>query len=187
MSSISELIDITGGDVSFHDACQAAAFTVNKRWPTISVEELTQMISVEAMAKSKTLVKNIHGAGKPEKYLMSALVREGNRAATEAIYSEAVSGVASGSDEDVDWYEEVDPFGTPTGIYSTDAVRAALTALDWPGQDDPLMSLVFDGLLQLQEKDRNLLVDHFAGDGVETHTQYVTLAVDRLTRIVNRG
>lgn len=182
--SVHELIDFAGGDTNFNEFCRTAASVVKRRWTNLTEEELTQMIAVEAIEGAPTLVKNLHKAGDPDTYLMGALVREGSRAASEATYAEAVSGVASGSEQDINWYEEVE-FGTPTGLYSTDAVRSALTALDWTAQDDPLMMLVVENLPKLSETNREILIDRFVEGKTDVHSQYVTNAVDRLTKLVN--
>lgn len=184
--SVAELLDFAGGDVHFDAYCRTAARVVRRKWSGFTEDELTQMIAVEAIEGSPTLVKNLHTASDPDEYLMGALIREGSRAASETAYSDAVSGVTAGKDEEMDWYEEAS-FGTPTGLYSTDAVRSALMSLDWPDQVDPLMDLVVENLPKLSKKDRELLVSRFV-DGVKLDgagRKDVTNAVDRLTKLVN--
>lgn len=182
--SVPALIEFAGGDINFESYCRTAARVVRNRWRGISEDELTQMIAVEALEGAPTLVKNLQIAVDPDVYLMGALVREGSRAASEATYADAVSGVSATSTENVDWYEEA-RFGTPAGLYSTNGVRSALTALDWPCQDDELVRLVSDSLPHLSEGDRDAIVDRYS-DGVRPkHTITLTRAVDRLTRLVN--
>lgn len=182
--SVTALIDFAGGDTSFESYCRTAAKVVRRKWPSISEDDITQMIAVEAIEKAPTLVKNLQLSVNPDVYLMAALVREGSRAASEATYTDAISGVSSSSSENVDWYEEAQ-FGTPAGMYSTNGVRSALAALDWPSQDDELVGLVSDALLSLSEADREVIIDRYS-DGIQPkHTITLTRAVDRLTRLVN--
>lgn len=69
--------------------------------------------------------------------------------------------------------------------YSTEAIRAALQALDWSDQNDPLMVLVEDGLLKLSDRDREIIIDFFVNGEKPAYRVHVTRAVDRLTKFVN--
>lgn len=182
--SVAALVDFAGGDAHFEAYCRTAARVVRNKWKSFSEDELTQMIAVEALEGASTLVKNLHNASDPDEYLMGALIREGSRAASESTYADAVSGVSAGHDEEMDWYEEA-VFGTPAGLYSTDAVRSALSALDWPNQSDELIELVSERMLNLSEKDQSIVVDRFVNGDTEMGSMPVTRAVDRLTRLVN--
>jgi hypothetical protein len=142
------------------------------------------MIAIKTMENAPTLVKNLRTADDPVTYLGRSMFKAGVFGASNEVYGRKVGGFSAASDGNLDWYEEAG-YGTPQGVYSTESVRAALTALDYPDQDDSLMALVEENLPKLSEKDREILIDFFISGEKPAHRKDVTRAVDRLTKFIN--
>ncbi|KPI24644.1 hypothetical protein OV320_7849 [Actinobacteria bacterium OV320] len=182
--AVNELIQIAGGDVAFYETCNQVAKNVHSKWESISPDDLTQMIAIKTMENAPTLVKNLRTADDPLTYLGRSMYKAGVLGASTEVYGRKVGGFSAASDDNPDWYEEAS-YGTPEGIYSTEAIRAALQALDWSDQNDPLMVLVEDGLLKLSDRDREIIIDFFVNGEKPAYRVHVTRAVDRLTKFVN--